>query len=225
MHDRRAVGERAARVGHGGERRDLDLDLIGDVLGLLLARCDHGGDQLADKAHHARGEDRLRHRHIVELVQHRLDRLDRRDVGGGDHICAGRHADAVDATRRDRTSHETNPMRRRQVGGEMALPRHQAPDPRAAGSSGRPRSFRSPWSGRSWRGPLQRAPRHRANEVAPVFRIRLDILDRIDRVGGGLRRGAGRSRARADGRSAPLPLQESAADVLPRRRSRPAARR
>ena len=32
----------------------VDLDLIGDVLGLLLARRDHRGDRLADKAHDVR---------------------------------------------------------------------------------------------------------------------------------------------------------------------------
>src|SRR5687767_12693382 len=75
MNVRRAGGKRAARIGHRGERLDFDLDAIGDILSLLLARRDHGSDQFADKTHDVRGQDRLRYRDVVELVQHRLNRL------------------------------------------------------------------------------------------------------------------------------------------------------
>ena len=73
---RGAPSSRAARASTTGSVLDLDLDLIGDVLGRLRALRQHGGNRLSDVAHDAVGEDRLGDRHVVELVQHRPDRLD-----------------------------------------------------------------------------------------------------------------------------------------------------
>ena len=53
--DERSAGSQR-RVGVDDRRHvfDLDLHAIGDVLGLLLRRCDHRRDRLADEAHHRR---------------------------------------------------------------------------------------------------------------------------------------------------------------------------
>ncbi len=46
--------QRRARIDHRRRLLDLDLDLIGDVLGLLPGRRHHGRDRLADEAHDTR---------------------------------------------------------------------------------------------------------------------------------------------------------------------------
>jgi len=38
--------------------------------------------------------------------------------------------------------------------------------------------------------PFERPPRHGAHQVEPEFGVRMDIFHRLDRVGGGFRRGA-----------------------------------
>ena len=111
----------AARIDHRRRLLDLDLDLIGDVLGLLPGRRHHGRDRLADEAHDTGRQHRLADRHIVELVQHRPDRLHRRKVGGRDHRRACGRIDPHDPPGRDRAAHEAHPAGRRQVAGEAAL--------------------------------------------------------------------------------------------------------
>ena len=125
----------------------------------------------------------------------------------------------LDAPGRNRASHEAHPMRGRQIGREWPAP-PPTPDPRGAESTGPPRSFRSPWSGRSWGGLFQRAARDRTNEVAPEFRIRLNVLHRVDGVGRRLCRRL--ERLGFGGRlSGPPLLRESAADAPRRRPSDP----
>ena len=80
----RAVGKRVVRIDQWLLFGDRELDLVDDVLGLFLAGGDHGGDRLAGEAHFAVGEDRLADRLVVELVQHRRDRLEAFHIGGGD---------------------------------------------------------------------------------------------------------------------------------------------
>ena len=81
MHQRRAVGQGLAAVGQRGGFGDVDLDLIAKILRLILARGKHRRDRFAGEANHAVGEDRLSDRDIVELVQHRPDRLYRLEIG------------------------------------------------------------------------------------------------------------------------------------------------
>ena len=46
------------------------------------------------------------------------------------------------------------------------------------------------WLVRSCGRPLQRTPRHGANQIEPEFGIGVHIFQRIDGLGGGFRRGA-----------------------------------
>ena len=82
MHQRRAERERAGGADHRRQLFDLDLDQLGDVLGLLAARRHHRRDRLADEPHHVLRQDGLADQHVVELVQHGPDRLDRGEIGG-----------------------------------------------------------------------------------------------------------------------------------------------
>jgi hypothetical protein len=84
--------------------------LVDDVLGLFLARGDHRGDRLAGKAHFAGSKDRLADRLVVELMQHRRDRLEAFHVGGGNDPGAIRRLDVFDLPRSNRASHKTYPM-------------------------------------------------------------------------------------------------------------------
>ena len=120
---RRAGRQRRERVDHRHGLLDHEIDLVGDVLGLARARRHDGSDRLADKAHDAVGEYRLGDRLVVELVQHRQDRLHAGEIGGGDDERAVRLVDAPQAAGGHRAAHETHPVRRRQVGGEAALSR------------------------------------------------------------------------------------------------------
>ena len=65
-------------------------------------RRDHRRDRLADEAHDIRRQHRLADRHVVELVQHRLDRLHRREVGSRDDRRAGRCGNPHDPAGGDR---------------------------------------------------------------------------------------------------------------------------
>ncbi len=145
VHLRRARRQRGEQIDHRHGLLDGKLDLVGDVLGLFLARGHDGGDRLADKAHDAVGQNRLDDRLVIELVQHRHDRFHAGEVGGGDHQRAVRLGDPPQAAGGHRAAHEAHPMRRRQIGGEAALPGEQrgifdasdgAADPGHAGAFG-----------------------------------------------------------------------------------------
>ena len=124
--DRRSAGrQRRTRIDDGRHRFDLDLDKIGDVLGLLPRRRDHRRDRLADEAHDILRQHRLADRHVVELVQHRLDRLHRREVGSRNDRRAGRCGNPHDPAGGQRAPDKADPARRRQVAGEPALAGHQ----------------------------------------------------------------------------------------------------
>ena len=104
---------------------DLDLDQIGEVLGCFPRGRDDRGDRLADETHHLRRQHRLDDRHVVELVQHRPQRLHRREVGGGDDHSPFRLDDADDAPRRHRAPDEAHPQRGGEVAGEPPQAGHQ----------------------------------------------------------------------------------------------------
>ena len=125
VDERCAVRERGSRADHRRHLFDVDLDTIGNVLGLFLRRRDHRSDRLADEPHDIARQHRLADRHVAELVQQRLDRLHACELGGGDDGRALRRHDPLDPTRRDRAPDETNPARRRQVARELAVAGHQ----------------------------------------------------------------------------------------------------
>ncbi len=120
MDLRRAGCERRARVNRGLDLGDIERDLIDNVLGFFLARRDHGGDRLADETHHAVGQNRLRHRLVVELVQHRLDRLHVGEIGRGDDPRVLRRVDLADFAGGDGAAHEAHPVHRLHVSREAA---------------------------------------------------------------------------------------------------------
>ena len=135
-----------ARIDDGIRLLDLDLDLIGDVLGRLRALRQHSGNRLSDVAHDAVGEDRLGDRHVVELVQHRPDRLDVPQIGRRHDGGAIRSRDAHDASGGHGAAHEAHVVHRRQIAGEASNasdqrrilePPDRPPDPRGACSRAR----------------------------------------------------------------------------------------
>ena len=81
----RVCGKRVARIDDRRLIADDEFDLVNDVLGFLFGGSDDRRDRLADEAHLAVGEDRLAERLVLELVQHRQDRLHAGEIGGGDH--------------------------------------------------------------------------------------------------------------------------------------------
>ena len=58
---------------------------------------------------------------VIELVQHRRDRLHALEIGGGDHHRARRRVDLVDLARRRPGCARSAPSARRQIGGEAAV--------------------------------------------------------------------------------------------------------
>ena len=72
---RRLRQKRCARIAHGLRIVDRQFDLVGNVLGFLLARRHHRRQRLADKSHDTVGKHRLPDRPVVELVQHGQYRL------------------------------------------------------------------------------------------------------------------------------------------------------
>ena len=124
--DERGAGSQC-RLGADDRRHvfDVDLDEIGDVFGLFPARGDDRRERLADESDHILGQHRLADRHVVELVQHRLDRLHRGKVGSRDDRRALGCRDPPDPARGDRAPHKAHPACRRQVAGEAAIAGHQ----------------------------------------------------------------------------------------------------
>ncbi len=79
-------GARSHGVPRAGDRRhrlDLDVDQIGQILGLLLGRREHRRDRFSDKAHHISCQHRLTDRDVIELMQKRPNGLDLRKLSGG----------------------------------------------------------------------------------------------------------------------------------------------
>ena len=178
MNLRRAGGERRARVDHRRQSRRSSTSTRSAMssASASLAR-DDGGDRLADKAHHAVGQHRLADRQVVELVQHRRDRLHAVEIGGGDRPCAPCGAVDLGDLRRPRPALRTK--RTQCAAGRSAVKR---PCPViSAGSSSR-RMARPTQvmpeplvCARSCQlRPLQRAPHHGAHQIAPVIRRGLD---------------------------------------------------
>jgi hypothetical protein len=120
MDLRRAGCERCARVNLRRDIGDIERDLIDKVLGFFLARRDHGGKRLADETHHAIGQNWLRHRLVVELVQHRLDRLHVDEIGRADHPRILRRFDLADFAGGGGAAHEAHPVHRLHVSREAA---------------------------------------------------------------------------------------------------------
>ena len=121
MNLRRAGSERVTRVDHRRGLVDCHLNQIGDVFGLFLARRDDCRDRLADKAHLAVGQDRLADRLVIELVQHRQDRLHALEIGGGDDRRVRRRFDVLNLSSGERAAHEAHPVDGGEIGGEAAL--------------------------------------------------------------------------------------------------------
>ncbi len=65
-------------------------------------------------------------RDVIELVQHRPDRLHARELGHGQHHRALRRRDALDLAGCHRASHEPHPALRRQIAGEAPEARDQS---------------------------------------------------------------------------------------------------
>ena len=127
MHLRRARRERPVEIDNGVLRLDLDEYQLGNVLGLLGARCHHRGDRLADMVDAGASERRLGDRHVIGAVQQRPNRADIAEIGGGDHAHPRgqvvRDVDPQDAAARDRAAHEADCRRAlREVGDEAAVP-------------------------------------------------------------------------------------------------------
>ena len=120
MDERGAARERRIRADDCWAWFDFDLDAIGDVLGLFAAGRDHGGDRLADEPYDLARQHRLADRDVIELVQHRPDRLDGCQIGGGEHQRALGCVDPNDPARRHRASHEADPSRGREIACEAA---------------------------------------------------------------------------------------------------------
>ncbi len=115
-----AAPERHIRADDRRACFDFELDAIGDILGLFTARRDYGGDRLADESHDLARQHRLADGHVIKLVQHRPDRFDGCQIGGGDDQRVLGCADPNDPPRRHRASHEADPPRGRQIAGEAA---------------------------------------------------------------------------------------------------------
>jgi len=120
---RRAHCERSARVDHWRRFLDFKIDPLSHVLSRRRTGRDYGCDRFTDKTDDSRSEHRLADRPVVELVQHRYDRLHTFEVRGGDELCAVRGGDAANLASGDRAAHESQMMRGRQVSGEAAAPR------------------------------------------------------------------------------------------------------
>ena len=125
MHARRAGSESLPCIHNRCCFCKLDIDEVTEILGFLSRVGDNGGHRLADKAHDIARQGRLADRHVIELVQHRPDRLDRGNIRRGqDRGTRWRH-DAHDPAGRDRAAHEAHPLGRGQVGGEAPLTGHE----------------------------------------------------------------------------------------------------
>ena len=110
VDQRPAGGTRAAGVGHRRQARVVDHDLLGRVLGLGEALCDHEGDRITDVTDPLGAEDRalLVHALGAVAVLHRdhagqaVADAGRHEVGAGDHReharrrLRGRDVDGVD---------------------------------------------------------------------------------------------------------------------------------
>ena len=121
----RAVCERGRRAHDRRHLFDFDLNPIGRIFGFFPRRRDHRSDRLADEAHDVARQHRLADRYVIELLQHRPDRLDGGEIGGGDDRRAFWWRNPYDSPRSDRASHEAYPVRRPQIGGETAVARDQ----------------------------------------------------------------------------------------------------
>ena len=74
-----------ARIHHRVERLVVDRDGGGEVLGFGAGRRDAGGDRLADIAHLVGRERRPGRRAGARRLRHDPDRLDARQIGGGEY--------------------------------------------------------------------------------------------------------------------------------------------
>ena len=125
VNRRRPCHQRRLSIHQRRRFLDLDGDEIGKVLGGLPAVRHHRSNRFADEAHDVGCQDRLGDRRIVELVQHRGDGAQCGDLGGRHQHDAVWRRDAHDTAGRDRTAHEPNPLRGRQIAGEATLPGYQ----------------------------------------------------------------------------------------------------
>ena len=71
VNRRRVIGDRGARVDHRRGFGNVHQHVLGDIFGFRFARRHDRGDRLADEAHDAGGQDRLRYRNVAELMQRR----------------------------------------------------------------------------------------------------------------------------------------------------------
>ena len=73
----------AALASTSGAVSEISTNKFGHVLRRLATVGYNRSDRFADEPHHVVGKDRLANRQIIEFVQHRRDRPQRRKVGGG----------------------------------------------------------------------------------------------------------------------------------------------
>ena len=115
VDERRAVGERRLRIGHGRQRLVLDLDELGGVLGRGAAGRDDDRDAVADVARLVRRERQVQRRLRVLGRQPRARQAAVPLLGevvagpGGDHVRVRkgrRDVDAADARVRVRAAHD-----------------------------------------------------------------------------------------------------------------------
>ena len=112
------------RIDHGRQRFVIDGDGSGEVQGLGAGRCNAGGDGLADEAHLVGRQHRPGRRPRPRRLRHHADRLDLRQVGGGEDPGArlGRNSDRADQSMGMRAADEHDLLRAAQndVGNELA---------------------------------------------------------------------------------------------------------
>ena len=113
---RRAGLGRFARAHYRGQRRDVEGDRFGGVLGLRNCRCDHAGDRIADIAHLVAGERRPRRiadRRAVAALERQVafEPAIAGQIGGGidrqhaRHRLGGAGVDGADHTVGNATAH------------------------------------------------------------------------------------------------------------------------
>ena len=124
VHQGGAAGARRLCIHHRVERPVVDGDGSGEVLGFGAGRRDAGGDRLADIAHLVGRERRPGRRAGAGRLRHHPDRLDPRQIGGGEYPAprGGRDRDRADVGMRVRTAQEHDLLgaAQRDVGDELA---------------------------------------------------------------------------------------------------------